>query len=112
MKSDLVMFINIHTHTHAAMESKMQENYLGRNKCLKSLITALLNKQYTLFSPKTKVNFILSDANGNTAQKLSMNSQFHRNLKVTKAIFPFRIIKTTDLSFFFFHIIHKISKHP
>lgn len=68
--------------------------------------------QFGLFSPKTKVNFILSDANGNTAQKLSMNSQFHRNLKVTKAIFPFRIIKTTDLSFFFFHIIHKISRHP
>lgn len=114
MKSDLVLFINTHTHTHAEMESKMQENYLGRNKCLKSLITALLNKRYSLvFSPKTKVNFILSDTNGNTAQKLSMNSQFHRNLKVTKAIFPFRIIKTTDLSFFFFHIIiHKVSKHP
>lgn len=102
MKSDLVLFINIHTHTHAEMESKMQENYLGRNKCFKILITALLNKQYSLFYflQKTKVNFILSDANGNTAQKLSMNSQFHRNLKVTKAIFPFRIIKTTDLSFF------------
>lgn len=64
------------------------------------------------FLQKTKVNFILSDANGNTAQKLSMNSQFHRNLKVTKAIFPFRIIKTTDVSFFFLHIIHRISRHP
>lgn len=63
------------------------------------------------FLQKTKVNFILSDANGNTAQKLSMNSQFHRNLKVTKAIFPFRIIKTTDKLFFFSYIIHKVSKH-
>lgn len=102
MKSDLVLFINFHTHTHAEMESKMQENYLGSNNASRFLITALLNKQYSLFYflQKTKVNFILSDANGNTAQKLSMNSQFHRNLKVTKAIFPFRIIKTTDLSFF------------
>lgn len=54
MKSDLVLFINIHTHTHAEVESKMQENYLGRNKCFKILITALLNKQYSLFSPKDK----------------------------------------------------------
>lgn len=92
--------------------AKCKKTTLAGTNALKSVTTALLNKQYTLFSPKTKVNFILSDANGNTAQKLSMNSQFHRNLKVTKAIFPFRIIKTTDLSFFFFHIIHKISKHP
>lgn len=75
---------------------------------------ALLSKQGSCFKflQKTEVDFILSDANGNTAQKLSMNSQFHRNLKVTKAIFPFRIIKTTDKLFLFSYIIHKISKHP
>lgn len=92
--------------------AECKKTALAGTDALKSVTTALLSKQYTSFSPKTKVNFILSDANGNTAQKLSMNSQFHRNLKVTKAIFPFRIIKTTDLSSFFFHIIHKISKHP
>lgn len=88
----------------------MQENYLGGTiDFTHSLGQAV---QLFQFLQKTKVNFILSDANGNTAQKLSMNSQFHRNLKVTKAIFPFRIIKTTDLRFFFLHIIHRISKHP
>lgn len=42
---------------------------------------ALLSKQDSCFKflQKTEVDFILSDANGNTAQKLSMNSQFHRN---------------------------------
>lgn len=52
-----VLFINTHTHAHAEMESKMQENYLGKNKCLMILITALLNKQYSLFSPKDKSQF-------------------------------------------------------
>lgn len=47
MWNQIVLFINI--HTHAEMESKMQENYLGKNKCLMILLTALLNKQYSLF---------------------------------------------------------------
>lgn len=81
MKSDLVLFINTHTHTHAETESKMQENYLG-GAMLEELNHSPL--EYTLFSPKTKVSFILSDANGNTAQKLSMNAQFHRNLKLPR----------------------------
>lgn len=58
MKSDLVLFINIHTHTHAEMESKMQENYLGRNKHLdfnhSPLEQAVL---FVLFSPKDKSQF-------------------------------------------------------
>lgn len=33
----------------------------------------------------------------NTTQKLSMNLKFHRNLKVTEAIFLLRIIKSTEL---------------
>lgn len=96
MKSDLVLFINIHTHTHAEMESKMQENYLGRNKCL---ITALLNKQYSLFYFLQRQKSISSSVIEmvNTTQKLSMNLKFHRNLKVTEAIFLLRIIKSTEL---------------
>lgn len=88
------------------MESKIQENYLGKNKCLKDFSHNPLEQavQFGSILRKTEVSFILSDANGNTAQKLSMNSQFHRNLKVTKAIFPFRIIKTTDLKLFSFSI--------
>lgn len=95
MKSDLILFRGICAHTHAEPDSKTQ-NYVGRNKCLKIFITALLNREYTLFYflQRTKVNFTLSDVSGNTTQKYNMNSQFPRNLT---AVFPFRIIKTTDL---------------
>lgn len=87
MKSDLVLFTNIHTHTHAEMESKMQENYLGRNKH-NDFNHSPLEQAVLFFFPlqKTKVNFILSDTNGKTAQKLSMNSQFHRNLKLPRQV--------------------------
>ena len=81
MKSDLVLFINIHTHTRAETEQNARK-LPWQEQMLKEFNHSPL--EYTLFSPKTKVNFILSDANGNTAQKLSMNSQFHRNLKLPR----------------------------
>lgn len=92
-----------HPYPHTCWNGEQNARKLPwQEQCFKIFNHSPLEQavQFVLFSPKDKVNFILSDANGNTAQKLSMNSQFHRNLKVTKAIFPFRIIKTTDLSFF------------
>lgn len=58
MRSDLVLFINTHTHTHDEMKSKMQANYLGRNKRLKILNISLLNGSAVHFiSSKDKSQF-------------------------------------------------------
>lgn len=47
-----------HPHTHAEMKSKIQENYLGRYKCLNLLTIALWNSSAVYFiSSKDKSQF-------------------------------------------------------